>query len=117
MKRFKDQKLSSQITRYAAEYFEQESSSDPLITITKTDILDKGRRAVVFFTAYPQDKEEEALDFAKRRRSDFRKFVTAKKNLGFTPKFDFAIDFGEHNRQRIDELLSQIPIENIGDKS
>lgn len=107
MRKFRDEKFASQITRFAAEYFEQESNTSSLITVTKTEVLDKGRRAIIFFTAYPQDKEYDAIEFAKRRRSDFRRFVTSKKVFGFTPKFDFAIDLGEHNRQRIDELLNE----------
>ena len=31
----------------------------------------------------------------------------SKKSFGFTPKIDFCIDEGEHNRQRIDELSNE----------
>lgn len=103
----KDEKMASLLTRYAAEYFETESNNNSLITIIHTDVLDKGKRAIVFFTAMPTEKEEEALEFAKRRRSDFRQFVMSKKSFGFTPRIDFCIDFGEHNRQRIDELSNE----------
>jgi ribosome-binding factor A len=100
----KDEKMASLLIRYAAEYFETESNNDSLITMTRTDVLDKGKRAIIFFTTLPREKEKEALEFAKRRRNDFRRFVMTKKSFGFTPKIDFCIDFGEHNRQRIDEL-------------
>jgi ribosome-binding factor A len=74
--------------------------------------LDKGRRAIVYFTALPQEKEPEALEFMKRRKSDFRQFVMDKKSFGFAPKIDFVIDLGEHNRQRIDELSNEYHKEN-----
>jgi len=102
----RDEKSASLISKFAAEYFCVESNKDSLMTIIKTDILDKGKRALVYFTALPREKELEALEFAKRRRNDFRKFVMAKKSFGFAPRIDFAIDEGEHNRQRIDELLN-----------
>lgn len=104
----KDEKFASLISRYAAEYFNTESNESSLITVTRTEITDRGRKAVVFFTALPREKEADALDFAKRRRNDFRKFVSDKKSFGFTPTFDFCIDLGEHNRQRIDELSNEI---------
>ena len=106
--KYRDEKSASLLSKFAAEYFCLESNSNSLITITKTDIFDKGRRALVFFTALPREKEGEALEFAKRRRNDFRQFVMAKKSFGFVPKMDFYIDFGEHNRQRIDELSNEL---------
>ncbi len=107
VKKHRDEKMASLISKFAAEYFCLESNKDSLMTVTKTDILDKGKRAIVFFTALPREKEPEALAFAKRRERDFRQFIMSKKSFGFAPKIDFAIDEGEHNRQRIDELLNE----------
>jgi ribosome-binding factor A len=108
--KYKDEKSNSLISKFAAEYFSIESNKDSLITITRAEIFDKGRRALVYFTALPQEKEAEALEFAKRRRRDFRQFVMDKKSFGFAPNIDFCIDLGEHNRQRIDELLNESSI-------
>lgn len=105
--KYKDEKMASLISKFAAEYFCLESSRDSLMTITKTDILDRGKKAVIFFTTFPREKEAAALEFARRRKRDFRQFVIAKKSFGFTPQMDFAIDLGEYNRQRIDELLAK----------
>ncbi len=109
--------MASLICQFAAEYFSAESNKDSLMTIIKTDILNKGKRAIIFFTAWPREKEPQALEFAKRRRQDFRRFVMSKKSFGFAPMVDFAIDEGEHNRQRIDELLNESPVENLDNKS
>jgi len=111
--KYKDEKYASLISKFAAEYFELESNTNSLITVTKVDVLERGKRAIVFFTALPREKEPEALDFAKRRRNDFRHFVMSKKSFGFVPKIDFQIDLGEHNRQRIDELSNEYPVENL----
>lgn len=106
-KKYKDEKFASLITQFAAEYISREAGKNSLITVTKTEIYDRGKRATVFFTALPQEQEAEALEFLRRKRNDFRKFVTDKKSFGFTPKINFEIDLGEHNRQRIDELLNE----------
>lgn len=118
--RYKDEKSASLLLKFAAEYFEIESNNESLITVTNSMILDKGRRAIIFFTALPQEKEPEVLEFARRRRNDFRQFVMSKKSFGFAPKIDFQIDLGEHNRQRIDELENEYhgdQIENNQNKS
>lgn len=103
----KDEKAASLISKFAAEYFSIESNKDSMMTVTHTEMLDRGKRAMVYFTALPQEKEQEALEFAKRRRQDFRQFIIGKKSFGFAPRIDFSIDLGEHNRQRIDELLNE----------
>lgn len=105
--KYKDEKTASLLSRFAAEYFENESNGESLITVTKTEISNRGKRADVFFTALPKEKEPEVLAFAKRRRNDFRQFVMNKKSFGFAPKINFFIDQGEHNRQRIDELSNE----------
>lgn len=105
--KYKDEKTASLLCQFAAEYFEIESNKDSMITVTRVDVFNKGRRAIVFFTALPREKEKEAIEFANRRRNDFRQFIMSKKSFGFAPKIDFCIDEGEHNRQRIDELLNE----------
>ena len=106
-KKFKDEKMSAMLHKFAAEYFLYESNKESLITITKTELENRGKNAYIFINELPVEKEEDALDFMKRRRNDFRKFVMSKKSFGFTPHVTFLIDKGEHNRQRIDELLNE----------
>ncbi|MEK7634949.1 MAG: ribosome-binding factor A [Patescibacteria group bacterium] len=105
--KFKDEKQTSLLAKFAAEYFLVESNKDSLLTITKAEILNKGKRAIIYFTVLPIEKEEATLEFAKRRCNDFRQFVMSKKSFGFVPRIEFCIDAGEHNRQRIDELLNE----------
>jgi len=105
--KFKDEKMASLLTKFAAEYFAVESNKNSLMTVTRAEMLDKGRRALIYFTALPERLEPEALEFANRRKNDFRKFIMQKRSFGFAPKIEFSIDFGEHNRQRIDELSNQ----------
>lgn len=102
--KYKDEKFASLLQKFAAEYFAVEANKNSLVTVTRVDILDRGRRALIYFTTLPREKETEALDFAKRRRRDFRQFIMGKKSFGFAPSVDFCIDLGELNRQRIDEL-------------
>ncbi len=107
MNTHKDQKHAALITSLAAQYFLVEANRDSLITITHTELLDRGRRAKILFTVLPTDKQGAALEFALRRRNDFRKFIMDKKIFGFAPRIDFEIDYGERNRQRIDELSNE----------
>jgi len=88
----------------AARFFLLEANGSSLMTVTHADVSSDGKRATILFTVLPTEKEQEALEFAKRKRSDFKEFVKKESRLGRIPFFDFHIDVGEKNRQRVDEI-------------
>lgn len=101
----REEKLKDLIKEAAAKFLNIESNRVSMMTVTDARISKDGKYATIFFTAYPSDKEKAALDFAKRKRTEFRDF--AKKNIraGRIPFFDFEIDAGEKHRQKIDSIL------------
>jgi len=89
----------------AADFFARESNRESLITVTRADISPDLMSAMVYFSVFPETMEKGALDFAKRARTDFREYLKTKSVLKFLPSIDFALDYGEKNRQRVDEAL------------
>lgn len=112
----KDQRLASAVSELAAEFLNRESNRTSLITITRTIILNKGRRATVMFTVIPDSEEANALEFLQRKRRDLRKFISSKKIVGFSPSIEFELDLGEKNRQRIDELSNESNLDTSSQK-
>ncbi len=104
----RDIKLKELIRESAAEFLQRESNYTSLITVTDVSVADRGRRATIFFTVLPEDKEEGALGLAKRKRTEFKDFFAQKARVRALPFFDFAIDKGEKNRQQIDEISRNI---------
>ena len=100
----KNEKTLSVCKQLAAEFLEREGNRQSIITVTNATISNDRKYATIFFTVLPTEQEKAALAFAKRQRSDFRKFVGEHARLGKLPFFDFAIDEGEKHRQRIDNL-------------
>ena len=92
------------VAERAADFFARESNQQSLITVTRSDVSPDLKNGMVFFTVLPEKAERQALDFAKRNRSEFRQFLTQKTKLKRIPTIDFEIDYGEKNRQRIDDL-------------
>jgi ribosome-binding factor A len=101
---FKDEKLKDQIRKWAAEFLQRESNGASLITVTDVLLGHEAKEATVLFTVLPEDKQEVALEFARRQLSDFRAYMTGKIKTGRMPYFHFDIDRGEKHRQRIDEI-------------
>jgi len=63
---------------------------------------------MVRMTVFPESEEKQALDFARRKRTEFREYVKSRVKTRLLPAIDFEIDFGEKNRQRIEEIDRQI---------
>lgn len=63
-------------------------------------------------TVLPVEKEQAALDFARRMRTDMRKYVMKRLPVKVIPFFEIEIDYGEKNRQHIDDLLRQEKMAN-----
>lgn len=100
----KEERYREIIRQKASEFFERESAGGALITVTGVRLVEKSKRVTIFFTVYPNNKENGVLDFAKRKRSEFRDYLKHGAKLFKLPFVDFAIDLGEKNRQKIDSL-------------
>lgn len=101
----RDEKLKDLIKEVAAKFLNIESNRVSMVTVTHVRISKDGKYATIFFTVYPSDKEKAALDFAKRKRAEFRDFAKTNIRAGRIPFFDFEIDAGEKHRQKIDSIL------------
>lgn len=100
----KDQKVKEILRELAADFFSRESNRLSLITITDVELMSRGGRAIILMTVLPESMEQDAVEFAHRRLSDFREYVKAKSRIARIPFFEVRIDSGEKNRQRIDEI-------------
>ena len=103
----RNERITEIVRDLAARFLEQEGNRSSLITVTNVELSKDAKYATIFYTVFPESFEKTSLEFAKRKRSEFKKFVRENSSLGRIPFFDFAIDFGEKNRQKIDNLLNE----------
>ncbi len=104
----RDERIIGLIKEEAAKFLQTESSGSSLMTVTNVSLSTDGKRATIFFTVFPEEKEKSALDFTKRKRTDFQNHMREETRLGRIPFFDFEIDEGEKNRQKIDSLSGNL---------
>ena len=93
-----------------ARFIQQEANTTPLITVTHVTISPDYRKATVYVTTIPDDREEDALVFLKRNGSHLRQYIKKSTNLKYIPHVDFAIDRGERHRQHIDSLVEELDV-------
>lgn len=107
MREIKREKIEEIIHHLAAEFVQNEASDASLLTITRVEISSKGKEAKIYFTTLPENQEDTALKFLIRKIPEFKKYVRDESRIGLVPHFDFKIDYGERNRQRLDELSKE----------
>ena len=104
----RNNRISSLYMALAAEFLEREASGGGMITVTGIQLSRDHKNVTILVTVFPDKFEENAIHFAKRKRSEFRDYVKSKaKSIGFCPMFDFDLDLGEKHRQKIDLLIQQ----------
>ena len=99
----RNERLQEAVREVAAEFLAREANRNTLMTVTRTDLSDDGRRCNIFISVLPENMEEPALAFANRNRSEFSDFFK-KRVKALPPHVEFIIDRGEKNRRRLDEL-------------
>jgi ribosome-binding factor A len=101
----RNEKVANLIKELSAVFLERENNQTSLITVTSCNVSPDLKRATVFITVLPDEKEHDALDFAKRKRGELRTYIKKNIQIKNIPFVDIQIDRGEKNRQKIDELL------------
>ncbi len=101
----RNEKVANQIKELAAQFLGRENNRTSLLTVTSCSISPDLKRATIFITVLPESKENDALNFVKRKLRELREFLKKSMSIKVIPYLDVALDLGEKNRQKIDELL------------
>lgn len=107
MPSLRQEKVNNLIKELAAQFIEREGNNTSLITVTDCSISKDLKKATIFITVFPENREKFALDFLKRKRGDLRGHIKKHIHAKTIPFLEVEIDKGEKNRQRIDELLNE----------
>lgn len=100
----RNEKITEALRIIAAEFLAREAGRESLITVTRAELSDDGKRGVIFISVFPTTAEESALAFAQRNRGELGLYFREHLRGASIPHVEFRIDLGEKNRQRLDEL-------------
>ena len=62
--------MANLIKELSAVFLERESNRPSLLTVTSASISPDLKNATILITVLPEEKENEALEFAKRKRRE-----------------------------------------------
>lgn len=108
MREIKREKVGEMLHRLAAEFIRDNASDASLLTITRVELSPSGKEARIYFTTLPESEENTALKFLIRKAPEFKLYARDNSRIGMMPHLNFMIDYGERNRQRLDELSAEI---------
>lgn len=103
----KNEKAREAIHHAVAEFLSTVSNRTSLITVMAVDLSPKRDKAVILISVLPETQEAAAIEFTNRQRGAFRDFLRSRLSMQRLPRITFAIDQGEKNRQRLDNLLRE----------
>jgi ribosome-binding factor A len=107
MNEMKQHRAEQMLKELAADFVERHSNRTSLITVTGIDLAPDMAQATILMTVFPQEKSKQAVEFANRWKNAFRDYVKRHARMRVLPRFEFAIDKGELNRQRIEEIIHE----------
>ena len=85
-------KLATALAHEAAAFLAREAGSDTLITVTRAVADERGGRATIFVSVFPDTRSKAALAFLENHRADFSDHLKAHAKLGPLPRISFALE-------------------------
>jgi ribosome-binding factor A len=107
----KDERIKDLYKRLASDFLSRNSNRTSLITVTNVDLSPDTKRVEIMISVLPVERERVALLFANRLRGEFSDYIKAHSRMRMLPQIHFSSDYGEKNRQRITELLTDVELE------
>ena len=105
-------RVEEEVRKAVANYIEQESNRDALISVTRVTLGEKMNHGIVYISVLPESKEQAVIYFLTRNGSDVKKFLQKKIPYLRAMFLEYVIDTGEKNRLRIDELSRGVKDDN-----
>ena len=100
----KHERAKGILRELVAEYLERISNRTSLITVTRLDVSESEREAIILISVLPDHQGRAAVDFISRNLTELRQYIMKKSKLRSVPYFRVMLDLGEKNRQLIDSL-------------
>jgi ribosome-binding factor A len=110
MSALRENKAASLLVELAAKYIAREAGRSTLITPMRANISPDRKNATIYVSVFPDAEGEHALAFLKRHKDLFRNSLKKTSRLAILPYITFELDYGEKNRQHLDEITRGIVI-------
>lgn len=95
----REQRLGSLMRRLAAQFLNREVADKLIITVNRAEVIDRGQRAKIYVTVFPDEAERAGWRELKRLRWPLQQFLQKQIPLKRVPFFSLVIDEEEKLRR------------------
>jgi ribosome-binding factor A len=117
MASMRENKAEAMMVELAAKYIAREAGRSTLITPLRADISPDRKNATIFVSVFPDSDSDHALAFLKRHKDLFRNSLKRTARLAILPYITWELDYGEKNRQRLEEVTRGLVIPTESEES
>lgn len=100
-------KVNSLLRNIVSSFIGREFKNGAIITVTHVDVINDLKKAKIFISIFPDNKSDEIMKLLQNKSWDLKKYAQPLLKMKFLPEFEFEIDYGEKNRQKLEEILSR----------
>ena len=100
-------KIAKHVLEIASQFIERESNKTAIITVTRVELTDRDRGAILYISVLPESGEDSAINFLKRKRPEIREAIKKGLRIRTIPFLDVQIDSGQKALHNIEALLKQ----------
>lgn len=104
----RDEKAAAQLLTLAADFIAREAGRSTLITPMRVGFGRNPKFATIFVSVFPVEEMDHALSFLTRNIDEFREYLKKHGRFSLLPFITWEADYGEQNRQRLDELSKEL---------
>lgn len=105
---YRQERVSSLLARLIPEFIAEHWFSPSRVAVSRIEVSKALKEAIVYVIISPESQEKAALRELAAMRLKLYNEVAGILKTKFTPRFEFRIDKGEKNREKIEELLKRI---------
>lgn len=102
---FRQEKVEGRLQEIISQFLNRQASTKSVVTVTHCDVPGDLKKVTAFISVFPEKFEQEALDFAKRQRTELRQLIAAEMPMKTIPFVEFELDAGEKNRQKVEQIF------------
>ncbi|MBI5787106.1 MAG: ribosome-binding factor A [Candidatus Niyogibacteria bacterium] len=104
----RQEKANSAIQKLAAGFIQRNIDiAGVMTTVTRVETSPGFGEAKIFFSVWPEEKEEEVLKALKNNLGDFYEYAKKNLKIKYMPSFKFEVDTGEKTRFKIESILKK----------
>lgn len=103
----KQERYNDLLRDIVSSFIKEKIDFKAMVTVMRVETPGNLRTAKVSVSVFPEESENEALDFFKRKKNDLYDFVKPRLKMRFLPSFYFEIDKAIKLERKIEEISKE----------